>query len=120
MIKIEAIVRPEKLEDVKDALSMINVHGITLYQVMGCGAQKGGTKNVRGHAVQVNLIPKIKFGIAESFPPRAGRIFWVASGWNMRYTETGNCSHLTSERKRRYIIWKLEFAASRRLRLQRQ
>lgn len=44
MIKIEAIVRPEKLEDVKDALSMINVHGITLYQVMGCGAQKGGTK----------------------------------------------------------------------------
>ena len=66
MIKIEAIVRPEKLEDVKDALSMINVHGITLYQVMGCGAQKGGTKNVRGHAVQVNLIPKIKFEIVVS------------------------------------------------------
>ena len=66
MIKIEAIVRPEKLEDVKDALSMINVNGITLYQVMGCGAQKGGTKNVRGHAVQVNLIPKIKFEIVVS------------------------------------------------------
>ena len=41
MIKIEAIVREEKLEDVKEALSEIEVHGITIYQVMGCGKQKG-------------------------------------------------------------------------------
>lgn len=66
MIKIEAIVRPEKMEDVKDALAMINVHGITLYQVMGCGSQRGNTKKVRGRAVTVNLIPKIKFEIVVS------------------------------------------------------
>ena len=40
MIKIEAIVREEKLEDVKEALSEIDVHGITIYQVMGCGNKK--------------------------------------------------------------------------------
>lgn len=66
MIKIEAIVRPEKMEDVKDALAMINVHGITLYQVMGCGSQRGNTKKVRGRSVTMNLIPKIKFEIVVS------------------------------------------------------
>ena len=60
MIKIEAIVRPEKLEDVKDALSMINVHGITLYQVMGCGAQKGKPEYYRGVMQEVNLLPKVQ------------------------------------------------------------
>ena len=38
MIKVEAIVREEKMEDVKAALAEINVHGITVFQVMGCGA----------------------------------------------------------------------------------
>lgn len=41
MIKIEAYIREEKFEDVKEALSQIEVHGITVYQVMGCGIQKG-------------------------------------------------------------------------------
>lgn len=40
MIKIEAIVREEKFEDVKDALNSIEIHGITISQVMGCGRQK--------------------------------------------------------------------------------
>lgn len=66
MIKIEAIVRPDKMEDVKDALAMIDVNGITLYQVMGCGSQRGYTKKVRGHSFQMNLIPKIKFEIVVS------------------------------------------------------
>lgn len=66
MIKIEAIVRPEKMEDVKDALSLINVHGITLSQVMGCGSQKGRRKTVRGHSFEVNMLPKIKFEIVVS------------------------------------------------------
>ncbi|MDO5784508.1 MAG: P-II family nitrogen regulator [Eubacteriales bacterium] len=66
MIKIEAIVRPDKMEDVKDALAMINVNGITLYQVMGCGSQRGYTKKVRGRSFQMNLIPKIKFEIVVS------------------------------------------------------
>ena len=41
LIKIEAIVREEKLEDVKEALNAIQVNGITVSQVMGCGSQRG-------------------------------------------------------------------------------
>ncbi|HIV86163.1 MAG TPA: P-II family nitrogen regulator [Candidatus Monoglobus merdigallinarum] len=66
MIKIEAIVREEKMEDVKQALQEINVHGITVYQVMGCGAQKGYTENIRGWEVDINMLPKIKFEIVVS------------------------------------------------------
>ncbi|MDR1578174.1 MAG: P-II family nitrogen regulator [Deltaproteobacteria bacterium] len=66
MIKIEAIVREEKLEDVKLALNAIEVNGITVFQVMGCGAQKGFTENVRGAEVDVSLLPKVKFEIVVS------------------------------------------------------
>jgi nitrogen regulatory protein P-II 1 len=66
MIKIEAIVREEKLEDVKMALNAIEVNGITVFQVMGCGAQKGYTEVVRGTAVDVSLLPKVKFEIVVS------------------------------------------------------
>ena len=63
MIKIEAIVREEKYEDVKNALNEIDVYGITVSQVMGCGVQKGYTEIIRGSKVDVNMIPKIKFEI---------------------------------------------------------
>lgn len=66
MIKIEAIVREENLEDVKEALSEIEVHGITIYQVMGCGKQKGYLEIVRGQEVEINMLPKIKFEIVVS------------------------------------------------------
>ena len=66
MIKIEAIVREEKLEDVKSALSEINVNGMTVYQVMGCGVQKGYTESVRGTKIDIALRPKIKFEIVVS------------------------------------------------------
>lgn len=66
MIKIEAIVREEKFEDVKDALNKIDVHGITVYQVMGCGMQKGRTEMVRGQKVDLMMRPKIKFEIIVS------------------------------------------------------
>lgn len=66
MIKIEAIVREDKLEDVKQALQDINVHGITVYQVMGCGTQKGYVEYVRGQKVDINMLPKIKFEIVVS------------------------------------------------------
>ena len=48
MIKIEAIVREEKFEDVKQALNDIGVNGITVSQVMGCGIQRGDKEIVRG------------------------------------------------------------------------
>jgi nitrogen regulatory protein P-II 1 len=66
MIKIEAIVREEKLEDVKQALNAIDVHGITVSQVMGCGMQKGRTESVRGQKVEIMFREKIKFEIVVS------------------------------------------------------
>lgn len=66
MIKIEAIVREEKLEDVKEALQKIEVRGLTVSQVMGCGTQMGYTERVRGSKVSINMLPKIKFEIIVS------------------------------------------------------
>ena len=66
MIKIEASVRDDKLEDVKNALNAIDVNGITVFQVMGCGAQKGYTELVRGTETVISLLPKIKFEIVVS------------------------------------------------------
>lgn len=66
MIKIEAIVREEKLEDIKEALSKVEVKGITVSQVMGCGTQKGYKELVRGTEVDIKMLPKIKFEIVVS------------------------------------------------------
>ena len=57
MIKVEAIVREEVFEDVKEALNAIDVNGITVSQVMGCGAQRGYKKRVRGTEVDVMMQP---------------------------------------------------------------
>lgn len=66
MIKIDAIVREEKFEDVKVALNAIGVNGITVSQVMGCGIQRGYTEIVRGMEVDIQMQPKIKFEIVVS------------------------------------------------------
>lgn len=66
MIKIDAIVREEKYEEIKDALNEVNVHGITVSQVMGCGVQKGYSSIMRGTQVDINMLPKIKFEIVVS------------------------------------------------------
>ncbi len=66
MRKIEAIVREEKLQDVLDALTAAKITGITVYQVMGCGTQRGCAGVVRGQKVYTQLLPKIKFEIVVS------------------------------------------------------
>lgn len=66
MIKIDAIVREEVYEDIKAALNEIDVHGITVSQVMGCGVQKGYSNKIRGTKVDINMLPKIKFEIVVS------------------------------------------------------
>ena len=66
IIKVEAIIREEKLQDVLDALGEMEVHGLTCYQVMGCGTQRGYVEYVRGHEVDINMLPKIKFEIVVS------------------------------------------------------
>lgn len=68
LIKIEAIVREEAFEDVKAALNEIEVKGLTVYQVMGCGIQKGYNEVVRGVKVDLQMQPKIKFEIVVSSP----------------------------------------------------
>ena len=66
LIKIEAIVHEESYLDVKHALSEIGVNGITVYQVVGCGLQRGLAEYVRGQKVEIEVTPKIKFEIVVS------------------------------------------------------
>ena len=66
MYKIEAIVREEKLEDIKEALHGIDVNGVTVSQVMGFGVQRGYTTIVRGQEIDIMMQPKLKFEIVVS------------------------------------------------------
>lgn len=66
MKKIECILRPGKLEEVKEALSQYGVHGMTVMQVMGCGLQKGRKEVYRGTEVTINLLPKVKLEVVVS------------------------------------------------------
>ncbi len=63
MKKIEAIIRPFKLDDVREALSEIGVKGMTLTEVKGYGRQKGHTEIYRGSEYQIDFLPKIKLEI---------------------------------------------------------
>lgn len=60
MKKLEIIIRPEKLEDLKEVLDTAEVNGLNIVNSMGYGNQKGVIKNYRGAAYAVNLLPKIK------------------------------------------------------------
>lgn len=60
MKKIEAYIRPEKLEDIKEIMDELNLNGLSVMQVMGCGNQKGWTEFVRGMEVDYNFLTKIK------------------------------------------------------------
>lgn len=63
MKKIEAIIRPSKLEEVKAALDKYGLRGMTVTQVMGCGEQKGHTQIYRGAEYTVNLLFKVKLEV---------------------------------------------------------
>jgi nitrogen regulatory protein P-II 1 len=64
MIKIEAIIRHFKLEDVKNALTQIGVSGMTITEVRGFGRQKGHTETYRGTEYAVDFVPKVKLEVA--------------------------------------------------------
>jgi nitrogen regulatory protein P-II 1 len=66
MKKIEAIIQPHKLEDVKEALTKIGVDGITVSEVRGHGRQKGHTETYRGQEYKVDLLPKVKLEMVVS------------------------------------------------------
>jgi nitrogen regulatory protein P-II 2 len=61
---VSAIIKPFKVEDVRDALTAIGVHGLTVTEVKGYGRQKGHTEVYRGAEYNVNFLPKIKIEVA--------------------------------------------------------
>ncbi|HWB87440.1 MAG TPA: P-II family nitrogen regulator [Bryobacteraceae bacterium] len=86
MKKIEAIIQPHKLEEVREALKSIGIDGMSVWEVRGHGRQKGHKEVYRGQEYQVDLIPKIKLEIvvpssrleevtkALAFAARSGKI----------------------------------------------
>jgi nitrogen regulatory protein P-II 1 len=73
MKKIEAIIQPHKLEDVKEALKGIGIDGMTISEVRGHGRQKGHKEVYRGMEYQVDLLPKIKLEMVVP-DPRAAEV----------------------------------------------
>jgi nitrogen regulatory protein PII len=63
MKKVEAIIKPFKMEDVKDALLEAGIEGMTVTEVKGFGRQKGHTEIYRGSEYTVDFLPKVKFEI---------------------------------------------------------
>ncbi len=63
MKKIEAIIKPFKLEEVKDALNEIGIHGMTVSEVKGFGRQKGHKEIYRGAEYVVEFLPKVKIEV---------------------------------------------------------
>ncbi len=74
MKKIEAIIKPFKLEDVKEALSELGVEGMTVSEVKGFGRQKGHTEIYRGSEYTVDFLPKIKIEIVLADAQVAGAL----------------------------------------------
>jgi nitrogen regulatory protein P-II 1 len=66
MKKIEAIIKPFKLDEVKEALSEIDINGMTVTEVKGYGRQKGHTELYRGAEYNIDFLPKIKIEIVVS------------------------------------------------------
>ena len=66
MHKIEAIIQPSKLDEVKDALIEIGIQGITVLEARGHGRQKGHTEFYRGREYAVDLLPKVKLELVVS------------------------------------------------------
>ncbi|MBJ7608672.1 MAG: P-II family nitrogen regulator [Candidatus Dormibacteraeota bacterium] len=60
MKKVEAVIRPDKLQAVQDALDAVGVSGLTVTEVLGCGTQRGYTETYRGARVNISLQRKVK------------------------------------------------------------
>jgi len=66
MKKIEAVIRPFRIDDVREALAEIGVRGLTLTEVKGYGRQKGHTELYRGSEYQIDFLPKMKIEVIVS------------------------------------------------------
>ena len=67
--KVEIITRKEKFQELKEALNEIGIEGMTVYDVQGCGVQKGKPEYYRGVQVEANLLPKVQVEIVVSKVP---------------------------------------------------
>ncbi|HEY2082071.1 MAG TPA: P-II family nitrogen regulator [Verrucomicrobiae bacterium] len=74
MKKIEAIIKPFKLEDVKEALAGLGVEGMTVSEVKGFGRQKGHTEIYRGSEYTVDFLPKLKIEVVLADGDAAGAV----------------------------------------------
>ena len=87
--KIEIITRKEKFQELKDELTRIGVEGMTVYDVQGCGVQKGIVTYYRGVKTEIQLIPKIKIDIVVSEVPYENPVYSninsVGRQWIFRY-----------------------------------
>jgi nitrogen regulatory protein P-II 1 len=63
LTKIDILTSPSKFEELKEALSLIGISGMTVSNVLGCGVQKGHKEFYRGHEVEINLLQKVKVEI---------------------------------------------------------
>ena len=85
MKKIEAIIRPHKVEDVREALVELGVRGMTIIEVRGMGRQKGHTEVYRGSEYQIDFLPKIKLEVVV-----ADRLLDGAIAAILKSAKTGN------------------------------
>ncbi len=63
MKKLECVIRPHKLEEVREALEKVDIHGMTVTEVRGCGRQKGHSEHYRGVEYKAEFLPKLKLDI---------------------------------------------------------
>jgi len=80
MKKVEAVIKPFKLEDVKDALAEIGIDGMTVSEVKGYGRQKGHSELYRGAEYVVDFLPKIKMEIGKIFVSDIEKIIRIRTG----------------------------------------
>ena len=74
MVRIEAIIRPSRLDEVKSALDDLGIHGISVTEIKGAGKQKGYTQHYRGSEYQVNLLPKVQIIVVVSDSQQDGAV----------------------------------------------
>jgi nitrogen regulatory protein P-II 1 len=79
---VTAIVKPFKLDDVKEALETYGVHGLTVSEVSGYGRQKGHTEVYRGAEYQVDFVPKVRIEIVVDDTDAAGVVGVIAKAAN--------------------------------------
>ena len=111
MIKLEALIRPQKLDAVKAALTSIGVKGMTVSEVKGFGRQKGQTEIYRGAEYHVSFLPKVKIEVVVGDDLADGVIEAIAKAANTGKIGDGKIFVLDVERAMRIRTGETDTAA---------